>query len=127
MNIQERSKKIQLLNIPGDAFTFKVKQGLRRMKLYIKMTKDETKHWNDIKSAAKPDNITDDEFARVMFFRGMQSFMDQLVERINSMSDDEKDKILAEDGGMTPEAIEKGKVSAGSEVQGESDANSSKG
>jgi len=125
MNIKERSKKIQLLNIPGDAFTFKVKEGTRRMKIHIKMTKEETKHWHDIKSAAKPDNITDDEFARVMFFRGMQSFMDQLVERINNMSDDEKDKILAEDGAMTPESIEKVKVSAGSTTEGESDANDS--
>ena len=124
MDLKERSEKIKLLSIPGDAFKFKVKHSKRRMKIYIKMTKDETKFWNDIRSSAKPDNVTDDEFARVIFFRGMQTFMDELVERINNMSDEEKNSML-EEAGVAPEAIEKVKVSAGSTTTDESDENDS--
>lgn len=124
MDLEERTEKIQLLSVPGDAFTFKVKNNNRRMKVYIKMTKEETKYWSDIRDAAKPENVTDDEFARVIFFRGMQTFMDELVQRINTMSEEEKSSML-EDAGVAPEAIEKVKVSAGSEVEEESDANDS--
>jgi len=100
MDLEERKNNLENLDIPSDIFKFKTKRSNRRMKIYIKLTKDETKHWDELKKAAKPDHITDDEFARVLFFQGMNNFMEQLMERINNMPEEEKERILAEKEGL---------------------------
>ena len=38
--------------------------------------------------------MTKDEFARIIFYKGVESFMGALTERINSLSEDEKAEIL---------------------------------
>jgi hypothetical protein len=82
---------------------FKVKQSNRRMKLYIKMSKAETAQWDELSKAAKPPEMTNDEFAKVLFYRGIDAFMSQMSEMINSMSDEEKNKVFAEAGIEVPE------------------------
>ena len=86
---------------------FKVKQSKRRMKLHIKMSKDETSQWDSLKSAAKPPEMTDDDFARVIFYKGIETFMEALTERINSLSEDEKQEILekSDTAPETPEPV----------------------
>ena len=73
------------------------------MKLYIKMNKAETDQWTALKEAAKPPDMTDDTFAGFLFMRGIGAFMEELTERINSMSDDERAALLKEAGVPTPE------------------------
>ena len=68
------------------------------MKLYIKMNKAETEQWSSLKDAAKPPEMADSEFARFLFMRGIGAFMEELTERINSMSDDEKETLLKDAG-----------------------------
>ena len=82
---------------------FTVKQSKRRMKLYIKMSKAETAQWDELSKAAKPPEMTNDEFAKVLFYRGIDAFMSQMSEMINSMSDEEKNKVFAEAGIEVPE------------------------
>jgi hypothetical protein len=82
---------------------FKVKQSNRRMKLYIKMSKAETAQWDELSKAAKPPEMTNNEFAKVLFYRGIDAFMSQMSEMINSMSDEEKNKVFAEAGIEVPE------------------------
>ena len=68
------------------------------MKLYIKMTKAETEQWDALREAIKPPESDDSEFAKVLFFKGIESFMTQLTDRINSMTDEEKENILKQSG-----------------------------
>ena len=82
---------------------FKVKQSNRRMKLYIKMTKAETSQWEELRKAAKPPEMTDDEFAKILFYRGIDAFMSQMTDLINNMPEDEKAKMYAEAGVDVPE------------------------
>jgi len=76
------------------------------MKLYIKMTKAETGQWDALKDAAKPPEMPDSEFARVLFYRGVNTFMEELTDKINSLSEEEKAKILEEEGAEVSEISE---------------------
>ena len=82
---------------------FKVKQSKRRMKLYIKMNKAETGQWDELRRAAKPKEMSDDDFAKVLFYKGIDSFMSQMTDMINNMSEEEKQKMYAEAGVEVPE------------------------
>lgn len=84
---------------------FTVKQSKRRMKLYIKMTKAETSQWDELRKAAKPPEMNDDEFAKIIFYRGIDAFMSQMTDMINSMSDEEKTKMYSEAGIEVPEEL----------------------
>jgi len=79
-------------------WNFKLKRSKRRLKLYIKMTKAETEQWDALREAIKPPESDDSEFAKVLFFKGIESFMTQLTDRINSMTDEEKENILKQSG-----------------------------
>ena len=81
---------------------FTVKQSKRRMKLYIKMTKAETSQWDELRKAAKPPEMSDDEFAKVLFYRGIDAFMSQMTDLVNNMSDEEREKMYAEAGIEVP-------------------------
>ena len=72
------------------------------MKLYIKMSQAETSQWDELRAAAKPPEMTDNEFAKVLFYRGIDAFMTQMTDMINSMSEEEKEKAFAEAGLEVP-------------------------
>ena len=82
---------------------FTVKQSKRRMKLYIKMTKAETSQWDELRKAAKPPEMSDDEFAKILFYKGIDAFMSQMTELVNNMPEDEKAKMYSEAGVNVPE------------------------
>ena len=73
---------------------FKVKKSNRRMKLYIKMTKAETGQYEELAKAAKPPEMSNDDFAKILFYKGIDSFMSQLTEHINNMPKEERDKLV---------------------------------
>ena len=81
---------------------FTVKQSKRRMKLYIKMTKAETSQWDELREAAKPPEMSDSDFAKVLFYRGIDSFMSQMTDMINNMSDEDKAEMYAKAGIEVP-------------------------
>jgi hypothetical protein len=86
---------------------FKIKKGARRLKLYIKMDKSETEQWDAVKSSAKPPEMSDDEFARILFYKGIHSFMQELAEHVNNMSEEEREAVLAgADGPVEAEVSE---------------------
>ena len=66
------------------------------MKIYIKLSKSETEGWNNIKEGFKGFPGTQEELVKMMFFRGVNAFMDDLKERVDDLSDEEKEKILKE-------------------------------
>tara|TARA_R110000765_G_scaffold53067_3_gene106548 strand:+ start:142 stop:528 length:387 start_codon:yes stop_codon:yes gene_type:complete len=85
---------------------FSVKQSNRRMKLYIKMSQAETTQWDELRKAAKPPEMNDNEFAKILFYRGIDAFMSQMTDMINNMSDEEKDKAFEDAGVVAPEKEE---------------------
>lgn len=66
------------------------------MKIYIKLSKEETAGWQNIKKGFEGFPGTEDELVKMMFFRGVNAFMDDLKEQVDSMSEEEKEKILQE-------------------------------
>ena len=67
------------------------------------MTKAETSQWDELRKAAKPPEMSDDEFAKILFYKGIDAFMSQMTELVNNMPDDEKAKMYAEAGVNVPE------------------------
>jgi|TARA_Y100000034_G_C6545883_1_gene235673 hypothetical protein len=99
------NSKIKLLSANPDGWDFKVKEGNRRMKLYVKLNKAETQQWSSLKESVKPPGMGDDEFAKILFFRGVNGFMEELTTKINSMTDEEREAIMVE-GEAPPTATE---------------------
>ena len=50
---------------------FKLRDKGRRMKLYIKLTKEDTQQWLTLKEALTGGEITDETLARIIFFKGI--------------------------------------------------------
>tara|TARA_R110000851_G_scaffold319325_2_gene483618 strand:+ start:238 stop:624 length:387 start_codon:yes stop_codon:yes gene_type:complete len=104
--VETKSKVILATFDPSKInWKFKVKQSNRRMKLYIKMSKAETAQWDELRKAAKPPEMSDDEFAKVLFYRGIDTFMSQMTDMINNMSDEEKAKAFEDVGAEVPEEL----------------------
>ena len=53
----------------------------------------------------------DDSFARVLFYKGIEGFMTELTERVNSMSEDEKKEAL-EKAGIDPDSVDASALNA---------------
>tara|TARA_R100000458_G_C8196339_1_gene188325 strand:- start:447 stop:833 length:387 start_codon:yes stop_codon:yes gene_type:complete len=101
--VETKNKVILATFNPNEInWKFKVKHSNRRMKLYIKMTKAETSQWEELRRAAKPPEMSDDEFAKILFYRGIDSFMSQMTDMINNMSQEEKEKMYKEAGIEVP-------------------------
>ena len=73
---------------------FKLRDKGRRMKLYIKLSKEDTQQWLTLKEALTGGEITDQTLARIIFFKGIHSITQELNERIENMSDEEKKEIM---------------------------------
>jgi len=88
------------LTLKTDNYQFKIRTEGRRMKIYVKLTKAETERWNMLKLAVvgKEGGMNDEEFAKVMLFRGINGFMDDINSAMDEMSEEEKAEVLKEAG-----------------------------
>jgi|TARA_Y100000310_G_scaffold120174_1_gene118896 hypothetical protein len=79
---------------------FKVRSEGRRMKIYIKLSKEESGRWTAVKNAIIGEGgaVSDDEFAKIILFRGLNAFMDDVNEAIDEMDESEKQALLDEAG-----------------------------
>ena len=69
------------------------------MKIYIKLSKAESEQWKGIKNAVVGEQtMSDGEFAKIMLFRGVSNFMQELNAAVEKMSEEEKQEILSEAG-----------------------------
>ena len=84
------------INLKTDDWNFKIDDEGRRMKIYIKLNKAETTQWASLKNAAVGPGMSDGEFAKIMLFRGLNNFVEDLNKAVSSMSEEEKNKILSE-------------------------------
>jgi hypothetical protein len=91
-----KSREVVKFKVNGTAWgKFKLRNG-DKMKLYIKLNKEETEQWSVLRDALTGGSVSDDNLARMMFFRGVAAFTNELNERIEGMSEDEKAKIIAD-------------------------------
>ena len=82
--------------VDGETFgTFKLREGDRKMKLYIKLNKDETAQWEALKQALTGGDMSNDTLARILFFKGIHAITAELNERVENMSDEEKEEIMS--------------------------------
>jgi hypothetical protein len=90
MKVKKNKFKINTSN-----YSFKFKEGGRRMKMYIKLTKEETEQWNAVKAAVLGEARADtSQFAKFLFFKGMGAFMDEVTESVEALSEEERKKII---------------------------------
>lgn len=97
------------IKLKTNDWIFKIRNEGRRMKIYIKLNQSESGQWGSIKTAVlgKGSKMEDGEFAKIMMFRGLNSFMDDVNKAIDDMTDEEKEKVLADAGaGKKTEALD---------------------
>lgn len=98
MKVQKTQIKLKTTD-----WSFKTRSEGRRMKIYIKLSKAESEQWKGLKSAVVGEQtMSDGEFAKIMLFRGVTNFMQELNAAVERMSDEEKQEVLSE-AGLEPE------------------------
>ncbi len=102
---------------------FKLREGTKRMKLYIKLNSEETQQWETLRNALSGGHMTNDTLARVMFFKGIHTITQELNERVENMSDDEKEEIMKK---MSAEQANDAMAMAEGEFAGDENENTSK-
>jgi hypothetical protein len=81
--------------VDGENFgNFKLREGDRRMKLYIKLSKEETDQWETLKNALTGGQMSNDTLARILFFKGIHAITQELNERVENMTEEEKEAVM---------------------------------
>ena len=108
--------------VDGNNFgNFKLRDGDRKMKLYIKLNKEETDQWDALKNALTGGQMSNDTLARVLFFKGIHTITAELNERVENMTDEEKEEIMKQ---MSDEQVDAAMEMADGEFSGEDNENS---
>lgn len=103
--------------VNGETFgKFKLRDGDRKMKLYIKLNKEETDKWDALKQALTGGEMTNDTLARILFFKGIHAITAELNERVENMTDEEKETIMKQ---MSAEQADAAMRMAEGEFEGE--------
>ena len=66
-----------------------------RMKLQIKLSKDEAQAFKNFSDVCKPNEITDDEFIKTVFITGIESLNKQLAEMVQKYAAENKHELAA--------------------------------
>lgn len=108
--------------VDGETFgNFKLRDGERRMKLYIKLNKEETDQWEALKKALTGGEMSNDTLARILFFKGIHAITAELNERVENMTDEEKEEIMKQ---MSADQADAAMQMAEEELSGEDDEKS---
>ena len=82
--------------VNGETFgNFKLRDGDPKMKLYIKLNKEETAQWEALKQALTGGDMSNDTLARILFFKGIHAITSELNERVENMTEEEKAEIMS--------------------------------
>ena len=79
-----------------------------RMKLQIKLSKDEAIAFKNFASVCKPEDVSDDDFIKTVFVTGIESLNQQLAAMVQQYAAENKEELAAsgitviedEDGGV---------------------------
>lgn len=93
-----------------DVSSWKIKLDERsrgRMKVAIKLSKDEAEGFKNWSSVVRPDNITDEEFFKQIFFNGIEFLNVKLQQVAKQVLDDPEMRKNLESSGINVSALEK--------------------
>ena len=79
-----------------------------RMKLNIKLNKEESEGFKNWSKLIKPDNISDDDFLKQIFFNGIEHLNDKL-QKVSEQVMKDYEKQLQASGTPAPEATNEAK------------------
>jgi hypothetical protein len=91
-----------------------------RMKITLKFDKDESEGFMNFCKLAKPDNMTQDVFAKFLFYKGVQALQQdfaQKVEEFKKNNPEEFAKVQAELDSVTSQAVSEGSVTIATDSQ----------
>ena len=77
------------------------------MKVAIKLSKDEAEGFKNWSSVVRPDNITDEEFFKQIFFNGIEFLNVKLQQVAKQVLDDPEMRKNLESSGINVSALEK--------------------
>jgi len=108
--------------VDGNTFgNFKLRDGDRKMKLYIKLNKEETAQWESLKQALTGGQMSNDTLARILFFKGIHAITAELNERVENMTEEEKEEVMKQ---MSADQANAAMQMAEEEFSGEGDEKS---
>lgn len=106
------SSEPENLKLNIEDWNIKIKErSKQRMKLQIKLSKDESVAFKNFTDACKPDEVSDDDFIKMIFVTGFETLNRQLAEMVSSYAKENKEELASsgitvledEDGGITLE------------------------
>jgi len=103
------SEDTKQVKISLDPKNYRVKidsEGKRRMKIYIKLTKEDSQGWMDFVKQVKPDDMSQDDFALSIFMRGVADLQRSIMETIEKVKAEEE---LTQDGESSEDSVEEEK------------------
>jgi len=65
------------------------------MKLTIKMGVEETEAFKNFMSELRPPHVTEEEFTRTIFYKGVERFQEELMEKMKAFMEENADQIDA--------------------------------
>jgi len=105
--------------VDGENFgNFKLREGDRRMKLYIKLNKEETDQWDALKEALTGGQMSNETLSRILFFKGIHAITAELNERVENMTDEEKETVMKQ---MSAEQADAAMQMAEEELSGDNE------
>jgi uncharacterized alpha/beta hydrolase family protein len=109
-------------NIKLDVNKWKIRVDERskdRMKLQIKLSKDEAIAFKNFASVCKPAEIDDDDFIKTVFITGIESLNKQLAEMVQKYASENKEELAS--SGITVLEGEDGEIKLAETAQLESE------
>jgi len=104
MDTQTESIKLDIKN-----WRFRIDERSRnRMKIQIKLSKDEAEAFKNFSTVVKPEEISDDDFMKTIFVTGCEALNNQLNQMVQQYAEANKEELAAsgitvvegEDGGI---------------------------
>lgn len=65
------------------------------MKFQIKMGMEETEAFKNFMNELKPDHVSEDDFVRTLFYKGVEKFQMELFEQMQNFIEENKENIDA--------------------------------
>ena len=106
------TSKPENLKLNIEDWNIKIKErSKQRMKLQVKLSKDEAVAFKNFADTCKPDEVSDEDFVKVIFVTGFETLNRQLAEMVSSYAKQNKEELASsgitvledEDGAITLE------------------------
>ena len=79
-----------------DSWNIKIIERKRnRMKLQVKLTKDESIAFKNFGDVCKPENVTDDDFIKTIFLTGIEAMNEKLAQLVKEYAKENKEDLAS--------------------------------